>query len=233
LISDTQAKEDAGFIGTALKYLDSNCPGFPRLILTGDDAVFASFASFNPNELVFLKTPDGLARAFDQLKHYVDNSVDLALKREYQDVFELFQSRQYDLASETVLLNVLKSKDETDYSKFGGILRDIRSLQETIYKTINYGNKAVVPDAMFQQNGMIKFNALMRHLNGNPPSAGQPPTSAEYQNPAVFNLSNALYWASGRYIHANPSEKYHISRYTIASLLGALMELFLWSKRYL
>ena len=42
-------------------------------------------------------------------------------------------------------------------------------MQETIYKTINKVNVAVVPNAMLKTNGMIEFNKLMKHLNGNPP----------------------------------------------------------------
>src|SRR5580693_9274493 len=40
LLKDNQAKEDASFIGAALKYLDSTISGFPRFILTGDDSEF-------------------------------------------------------------------------------------------------------------------------------------------------------------------------------------------------
>lgn len=233
LISDDQIKEDEGFIGTALAYLNSSSAGFPRLILTGDDAAFASLKSFNPDEKIFLKTPDGLKGVFNQLKYFVDNSLDLAIKRKNSEVFKLFDSGYFDQHSEELLLEVLKSAEEVDFVKFGGILRNIRALQETIYKVINKKSKAAVPDIFFQTNGMIKFNPLMKHLNGNPSNNDRLPTTSVYQNQAIFNLSDCLYWTSGKYIHSDPDEQYLISKYTIAALIGALMELFLWARLYL
>jgi ActR/RegA family two-component response regulator len=233
LISDRQEKEDQGFIGTALTYLNSTCPGFPRLILTGDDAAFASFKSFNPGEEIFLKTPEGLSDVLSRLQYYSDNSVDLTIKRENAEVFKIFADGYLDSATEILMLDLIKAKGEVDFTKYGGILRNIRALQEMIYKTINVKNKLAVPDSMLQPNGMIKFNALMRHLNGTPATAGGPPTTKQFQNSAIFNMADCLYWTSGKYIHADPSEKYRISRYTVSSLTDALMEIFLWARPYL
>lgn len=233
LITGDQVKEDAGFIGTALKYLDTHCPRFPRIILTGDDVSFGQFKSFNPDEIVFQKTPQGILDAFHKLQFYSDNSDDLRIRRQNLEIFSLLNGKKFPPTAEATLLNVLKNIDETSFPKFGGLLRDIRALQEIIYKTINSTNKLVVPDAMFQGNGMIKFNDLMKHLNGNPISVGKSPTTNVYQNQAIFNLSNSLYWASGKYIHADPKEAYLISNYSIKSMAYSLMELFLWSRPFI
>lgn len=230
LITDDQVKEDAGFIGTALKYLDTHCPGFPRIILTGDDVSFGQFKSFNPDEIIFQKTPKGISDAFLKLQFYSENSEDLKIRRQNLEIFSLL-SNNFPETTEATLLNVLKNLDETSFAKFGGMLRDIRALQEMIYKKINANNKSVVPDAMIQVNGMIKFNDLMKHLNGNPISAGKPATTTVYQNQAIFNIANSLYWTSGKYIHADPKETYLISNYSVKSMAFSLMELFLWSRQ--
>ncbi|MDO9254913.1 MAG: hypothetical protein Q7U54_05305 [Bacteroidales bacterium] len=233
MMSEDQVKEDEGFIGTALTYLDTNCPGFPRIILTGDDESFTHLPKFFQNELIFQKTPTGLTDAFNQLNFFRENSIDIQIRNDHQIVFSLFKENYYLANDEVTLLNVLNKKEVSDFASFGGILRDIRALQETIYKTINKKSKAVVPDSVFKSNGMIDFNKLMRHLNGNPLSQGKPATSQIFQNSAIFNLSNSLYWTSGKYIHSDPAETYFISNYTIKAMSNSLMELFIWSEGYL
>lgn len=231
LIDDDQAIEDEKFIGVATKFLDLNYPRFPRIILTGDDDAFEGYKKYTDGENVFQKSPEGLNGVLEQLKYYSENSQILKIKRENLKVFELFEKEYYDANTERTLVSVLEKIGEENFQNFGGILRDVRALQETIYKVINGKRKSVIPDNKFQSNGMIKFNPLMKHLNGNP-NAQFVPTTDVFQNSAIFNLANGLYWTSGKYIHADPNESYEISNYTLKSLINALMELFIWSEQY-
>ena len=231
LETDDQPIENENFIGIATRYLDIHYPRFPRVILTGDDDAFEGYRRYTDGEHVFQKNPDGLKKTFEQLNYYAAHSEQLKIKRSNFSVFELFEKGYYDINTERTLIELLKNIDETDFNKFGGILRNIRALQETIYKVIHAKNVAVVPADKFQSNGMIKFNDLMAHLNGNPDRRWVPTTTI-YQNAAIFNLANSLYWTSGKYIHADPAETYHISNYTIKALVNSLMELFIWSETY-
>jgi hypothetical protein len=233
LTSDNQIKEDAGFIGPALTYLDSNSPGFPRVILTGDDAVFENFKGFNPNEILFQKTPDGIINSFNKLKFFHDNAEEIGYRIEHPRIFALIDSKYLGGTSYEDIINILRESSESDFIKFGGALRNVRAFQEAIYKKINSTNKAVVPDSVFKTNGMIIFNDLMRHLNGNPTHLGGSPTTTVYQNSAIYNISNSLYWTCGKYIHADPLETYQISNYTVKAVCNQLLELILWSDLHL
>lgn len=232
LLQDSQAKEDSSFIGSALTYLNSTVPLFPRFILTGDESEFHSLKKYHADEKMFIKKPDDQEKLFEELLFCVQNADTLKMKREYSSVFEVFQSGKMNDASEQQLLRILKDGlIEKDFGKFKGILADIRSFQEAIYKSINGRNKAVVPDNMFRQNGMIKFNDLMKHLSG----GAIPPTSAItniYQVPTIYQLANSLYWSSGEYIHEDPNRNYFISEYTLKSLIYNVLELAIWSKTY-
>jgi hypothetical protein len=232
LMQDDQHKEDEGFIGAATKYLDVNFPGFPRIILTGDDDAFNGYKKFTSNEDVFQKTPDGIKGAVEKLIHLAENSQTLTLKRANLKVFELFETGLFNSTAEKTLIHILSNLEESNFAKYGGIFRDIRALQETIYKTINAKNKTVIPDIMFQPNGMVRFNQLMTHLSGYP-DRNFKPTTTVYQNSAVDNLANTVYWTCGKYIHADPKEIYLVSNYTLKSVAFAVMELFLWSKIFL
>jgi len=228
LLTSEQTIENENFIGTALKFLDTSYPNFPRIILTGDDDAFNNFKRFSGSESIYLKTPEGLSEALAKLDHFCKNSETLRIIIDNPEPFKIINFPAFGANSETTLINILKSQNETDKTKYGRVLRDIRALQETIYKSINQKNKTVVPDTYFKFNGMLEFNPLMKHLSGN--ISNQKPTTIQYQNSAIYNLTNSLYWTSGKYIHADPKETYHISIYTIRALTNSLLELLLWSE---
>lgn len=232
LISDDQEVENEDFIGTAITYLDQNYPNFPRIILTGDDKSLSDFQRFHQNEEVFLKTDDEIEKLFERVKYYCDNSENLKIKREYPEVFEIFDDGLMEGTQEIQVINILKEISENDSSKFKGILSNIRSVQEMIYKNINQKDNVVVPSNMFNTNGMIKFNPLMKHLKGNPNHSFNTTTTV-YQNSTIFQLSNSLYWSCGEYIHEEPNRSYIISNYALKSLIYNLLELLIWSKQYL
>jgi hypothetical protein len=232
LITDSQPKESEDFIGAATKYLDENFPKFPRLILTGDDDAFDGYRKFFAFENIYKKTPDGITDALNKLDFFISNSDVLHIKRAHADVFALFDQGLYSGGDEASLVRVLKSLDEKDYSKFRGVMTNVRALQETVYKAINAKSKAVVPDSKFKSNGMIKFNDLMRHLDGHPDSSFKPTTKV-YHNQSISNMTKSLYWVCGSLVHADPSEKYFVSNYTVKSMIYSLLEVILWSKLYL
>lgn len=233
LINDEQEVENEDFIGTAITYLDQNYPKFPRIILTGDDESFTGFQRFYKNEEVFLKGQED--ELFARIKWYCDNSENLRIKRDYQDIFEIFDQNLMDSAQEVQILNILKNLNEKDSSKFGGILRDIRAMQEAIYKKINQKNKIIIPDNMFEPNGKIIWNKLMKHLIGKSSETNcvkqRIPVPSAYKNQTIFNFAESLYWSCGQYIHTTPS--YMISNYALKSLIYNLLELLIWAKQYL
>ena len=232
LVKDEQQKEDASFITVALKYLDQNVPGFPRFVLTGDDKEFEKFRGYFTDERVFLKTPQDLEKLFIELEHCIANSEILGIKRENRSVFEIFETGKMNDTAELLLIQILKDGlSEKEYGKFKGVLANVRSMQESIYKSINQRNKKVVFDSMFKPNGMLKFYELMKHLDGYPDARGNS-TQVIYQNRTISQLANCLYWSCGEYIHEDPNRNYFISTYTVKSLINGLSELIIWSKQY-
>ncbi len=232
LLKDDQVMEDANFIAIALSYLDIHIPLFPRFILTGDDAEFESISRYFTQEKVFKKTPEDLEKLFVELKFCVDNSDPLRIKREYSDIFSLFNSGKLDSKAEQQLLTILKDGlAESNFGNFKGIFANIRSIQEGMYKSIHQRNPAVVPANMLKANGMIKFNELMKYLSGNPNNAYQATTTV-YQNNTINYLAQSIYWSCGEYIHDDPTRMYFVSNYTVKALIYNLLELLIWSKQF-
>lgn len=232
LIKDDQEKEEASFIPVALKYLDMNAPGFPRFLLTGDDVEFDKFKGLYTEEKVFLKTPQNIQELFQELTYCINNCEAICIKRENAPIFKILEDKKMNATTEQLLINILKKGlKEIQFIEFKGILADIRSFQESIYKSINARNKPVVPDKMFRPNGMLKFNLLMEHLNGYPNNTGKA-TTIIYQNNTISQFANSLYWSCGEYVHEDPNRSYFISHYSIKSLVYNLMELIIWSSQY-
>lgn len=231
LITESQQIESETFILTALKYLDTNFPAFPRIILTGDDEAFNNFKRFSVGEHIFQKTPEGISETIEKIKFFCENLETAKAISEFEHALRIVRNYGYAQQAESDLVKVLVSLGEVRFSEFGGVLRNIRAMQETVYKTINKYSKSVVPDSHFRSNGMIDFNKLMKHLNGYPQNFS--PTKAVFQNEAIYNLSNSLYWVCGKYIHSDIKDGYQISNYTIRSLIYNLLEILTWSTHHL
>ena len=233
LLHDDQEREDSNFIGAAMTYLDQTVPRFPRFILTGDDSEFENLGRYYSEEKIFLKTPQSIDELFNEIQICIENSEALKIKRNFTNAFEIFENGWMDHNGEQQLLKIIKAGlNEKQNSNFKGILADIRSMQERIYKTISSKNNRVVPDSMFKANGMIIFNKLMKHLSGNPNKKYEP-TSTVYQNNTIHNMANMIYWSSSEFIHEDIKRDYIISDSAIKSMTYALLEILVWSKQYL
>lgn len=234
LMKEDQEIEDANFIGAAMTYLDSNLPGYPRFILTGDDTEFNNLKRYYADEKLFLKTPQDLDKLFLKLRYCIDNSSDLRIIREYSSLFEILGKGVTLNPSQNQLLRIIKTGlIEENIVDNKGILSEVRSMQESIYKIINSKNKGVVPDS-FMNGGHLKFGPLLKHLSGNQDRNNHNhPTTEVYHSNSVNNISNTIYWTCGEYIHEDPNRTYFISKYAVRSLINGLFELLLWSKPYM
>ena len=234
LLTDDQAKEDASFIASALKYLDSTIPGFPRFILTGDESEFEILKRYYTEEKLFLKKPDHQAQLLQELQYCVQNAEPLRIKRENPEMFDAFTAGQLPANKEQTLLNIFSNAEEANPANFRGIIGDIREMHEEVYKSINSRNKAVIPDQFINGNGSPTFiPALYRHLEGNlDRNNNYTPTTQPYQDSTISSLTKLIHGACSEYLHGSSKTRYQISKYSIKSLINGLMELIIWSKQY-
>jgi hypothetical protein len=234
LITDNQSKENASFIGAALKYIDTTTPGFPRFILTGDDSEFNNLKRYYPDEKMYLKTPGDQVKLLSELDYCVKNAVSIKLKRENTAVFDTFDRGLLNPAKEATLLRVLKKYDETNSANFRGIIGDIRDIHEEIYKSINTRNKIVVPDIYINGNGSPKFSgAFYKHLEGNiDHNNNYTPTTTVFQDSTILSMTKFVHQACSEFLHGNSKINYSINPYAIKALSNSLMEMIIWSKQY-
>lgn len=234
LLDDAQGKEDATFIGAALTYLDSTVPGFPRFILTGDESEFEGVKRYHAGEQMFLKTPQDKEKLFKELEYCVKNAEPLRLRRENPLVFEAFDQNKITPSKDLLLLSILSKYNETDSSKYKGILGDIRELHEEIYKCLNKRNKKVVPDTYVDGNKSPTFtSAFYKHLEGNPdPAKKFKPTTIPYQDSTILSTTRYIHNTCSEFLHNSSKTGYQINHYTIKALINAIMEIIIWSKQF-
>lgn len=234
LMTDAQAKEDSSFIGSALTYLNSTTPGFPRFILTGDESEFDALKRYHAEERMFIKKPDDQEKLLNELLFCVQNAESLRIKRENIEVFDAFERALLPASKEITVLNIIKRYDEKDPTNFKGIIGDIREIHEEIYKSLNNRNKTVVPDQFINGNGSPVFNtSLYKHLEGNlDRNNNYNPTTQPYQDSTIQNITKFIHTACSEYLHGTSKTGYPINRYTVKSLINGLMEFIIWSKQY-
>ncbi|KQS41828.1 hypothetical protein [Pedobacter sp. Leaf194] len=234
LLTDSQTKESADFIGAALHYIDTNVPGFPRFILTGDETEFEGLKKYYPKEKMFLKKPDDQKELFIELQSCIKDAEPLRLKRENPAVFEAFDQNKLDVAKETILVSVLINYNESNPAKFKGILADVRELHEEVYRAINKRNKAVVRDSDIKANNSPSFTgSFHKHLEGNPnPADFYKPTTPPYQDSTIAGATKLIHHACSEYVHGTSKTGYQITPYAIKALVNSLLEVIIWSKQY-
>lgn len=234
LLTNDQAKEDSDFIGSALTYLNTTIPHFPRFILTGDESEFQSLKRFYRTEQMFIKSPPDISRLLLQLEECIVNSSTLKIKRENIDVFKVFETKLIAENKESIVINILKNYNEKKPQNFKGIIGDIREIHEEVYRSLNVRNKAVVPDKYINSNGSPSFkNDFYKHLTGNPDHNNKhTPTTPVYQDSTILSQTKFIHSACSEYLHSTSNTGFSISSYTLKSLINSLMEIIIWSKSY-
>lgn len=234
LLEDDQDKEDSSFIGSALTYLNSTVPLFPRFILTGDESEFDALRRFHTNEKMFIKQPQDMEKLFQELEYCVQHAEPLRIKRGNVEVFDAFDRGLIRSNKEPTVLNIIKRYNEKDPANFRGIIGDIREVHEEIYKSINLRNKTVFPDQFINGNGSPTFSgALYRHLEGNlDRNNNYNPTTQPYQDSTIQNATKFIHTTCSEYLHGTSKTSYPINSYTVKALINALLELIIWSKQY-
>ncbi|QKJ62841.1 hypothetical protein [Flavobacterium sp. M31R6] len=234
LLQDDQAKEDSTFIGSALTYLNSTVPLFPRFILTGDESEFDSLKKYHADEKMFIKKPDDQNKLLDELLYCVQNAEPLRIKRENVEIFDAFEQGLISAGKEITVINIFKRYNEKVPANFRGIIGDVREVHEEIYKSLNNRNKNVVPDTYMNANGTPSFTGdFYKYLLGNPNHRNNfIPTTTVYQDTTISSHTKFIHNACSEYLHGSSRTNYHISTYTIKSLINSLMEIIIWSKLY-
>ena len=186
------------------------------------------YATAYKNNKVYDKNKD---EHFDELwaiiKLEADQQQDTQIRHENQDVFSIFSLGYLPKELEQQVLELIESPVPLTRVEIKAMLANIRSIHESCLLKLK--EIKVIP------NSLEKFSAIIKHLSGNKTKENKyQPTTKEYQNDAIENLNEWLYFTCGKYIHNLNDENYKgymISRYAVESLRSGVLELLLWYKK--
>lgn len=234
LLEDDQVKDDAGFIGSALRYLDSTSPDFPRFILSSDETEFGALSTFHPDEKIFVKQQEDLEKLLIELAYCIKNAEPLRIRRDNVEVFDAFERSLLPAHTEASIINIIKSYDEKDPTNFRGVIGEIREFHEEVYKALNQRNKEVVPDRFINRNGSPTFSGdFLKYLSGSLLRENNyQPSTTVFQDNTISLHSKSIHNACSEYLHGTSKTGYVISSYTVKSLINSLLEIVIWSKQY-
>lgn len=235
LLEDDQTEDKPGFIGSALSYLDSTIPHFPRFILSHDENELNALSTFHPDERIFVKhRQKDLDNLFVALLFCIENAEPLRIKRENAEVFDAFERSLLPAHTEASLINIIKSYHEKDPANFRGVIGEIREFHEEVYKALNQRNKEVVPDRFINRNGSPTFSGdFLKYLSGSLLRENNyQPSTTVFQDNTISLHSKSIHNACSEYLHGTSKTGYVISSYTVKSLINSLLEIVIWSKQY-
>jgi len=159
------------------------------------------------------------------------------IKNSHKGIFEIFTKNYLEQTEYNSLIALLKPlPDHISILEARDYANKIRSIQEAIYKTINSKYPELLGNDHFNPgNNMLDFNKAKFTLSAKTKVSSkiEHDKKRDLQGSDIENLSGAIYWVCGNILHHNPKEStpYTIGKYTIQSLIFALLEQLTWFKQ--
>lgn len=214
---------DPSFIGTAIKTCEAKAPNLPRVILTGEPGTAVKVTELlGGDEKVFVKEHDQIIKMFDLIIEESAKIPHIAVKKKYDEIFEIFRKDYLSNDAEQDLLTCLLNMGIHESTVISDNLHRLRRIQEKIYLALNRINPIIVPTHLIEEKGP-KCREIMRHLVRN--------RYLEDQK-IICRFSDLVYSFSSDYgSHVpNTSPEYSPTKYTVQSLTFAMLDLLLWFK---
>lgn len=224
---DAEGSEDLSAFNGAKERLLQIPKKFEIFVLTGQVQLFEDkiFNTFVPK--YFRKgIAEDINKLFAELKQAADKQPETQIRHENHEIFSIFSSGYLPADVEIQVLELIKSALPRNRYETKAALANIRSIHESCLRKLEEID--VIPDSGTQ------FSNIVRHLSGNKTHPTYQPTSKEYQNTSVENLSKWIYFTCGQYIHNLDDDNYNgymISKYAVESLRSGILELLLWFKK--
>lgn len=234
LHTEDQEIENPDFIGDAITYLDQNFPGFPRVILTGDDMDYDGFKKYNKNEFVFLKTPEGKKELCVKVQYFVENSVRLRVKRENAEVFKVFNNNYLDFEKEEDLIELISASYNLKSINIKNYTGSIRKFLEAIFKKLNSINTSYLPDEFFTGDN-ANLDYCTRYLTGNHVKLHR--DTRVFTPPRKFTPEHigAMFWMI-KSVTSSAGQHDYAPKVTVnafLAVLSSLLEVLVWFNDFL
>ncbi len=233
-------QEDPSHLSTAISWINEQKGRGRNIYFAVNTGFYDEFNQFFSDIPMYDKTKGQEEQMFSDILSFARQTNPAKFK--YGDVYELFEKKFLDneLRLEYIgLINKLESSDLTDSS---GICKNIRRIQEGVYRGLNSYYKDVLPDHYFQSNGLLKFKDANKHLSGLSRVEGKDnkwgrikgKNVRDIQGLDMNNLANTIYWITANNIHYRQDDErpYVISANGLKALIFGLNEQLLWYKQF-
>lgn len=223
LKSRTDQIPDASFIGTAIKTCEAKVPGLPRAILTGEPGTAIKVNELlGGEEKVFIKELSQLNIMFDYFIEQSHKLPHIIIRKQYDDVFEIFERGYLGHDAEQDILNCLLKMTVYDPTVIADNLSRLRRIQEKIYLALNKINPQIVLTTDIDTNG-ANCRKIMTHLHRH-----------KYfeSDKIIHRFGDLVYSISSDYGSHVPNTfpDYPPTKYTVQALTFAIVDLLLWFK---
>jgi len=211
----------SSFITAANSYFDKNAPHIPRVILTGEPDQYKGLKDLYKDTMNVYSKSVNENEMFDFLFSEAQKSDYVKIVNKYAVVFDVFEKDYLDCEAEQELIDCIKNMKSADFTVSKNTLGCLRRLQEKIYIAINRNDPKMVP-AEFIEKG-VNVRSIIYHL-----------TEKGYVDRYSIIDKSAMHIysiASNNGAHTPyESSSYKPTKYTVQSIVFAMMDLLLWLK---
>lgn len=227
---------DSSFIIAATKYFNEKDPDLPLVALTGVQPLFERYLrDFEGSWKVYRKGRDE-AVMFASLRGQALGLERVRLAALYPDVYRIVEEH---LGGDAVAeyIDCLAYINATSLPRIRGTLANMRALQEKLYLALHRAVPEMIPSRfmIFRESGVVQQSVnvamILEWLKGNYDSRSQQYQGMVYLHyrSTLYRFSEMVYRVTSDGIHAiDENVAVKPTRYTVQSVMFALMDLILW-----
>lgn len=231
-------KEDASHLSVAIAWLNEQKGRGRNIHFAVNTGFYDEFNQFFSGIPMYDKTKGKEEQMFKDILQLVRQTNPAKFK--YGDVYELFEKKYLDNELRLQFIDLIQKLENSDLSDTSGICKNIRRIQEGIYRALNSHYNDIMPDKFFQNNGMLRFKDANKHLSGlakidgNDNKWSRTKKVKDIQGLDMNNLANTIYWITANNIHYRQDDQrpHLITSYALRALIFGLNEQLLWYKRF-
>ena len=220
-VTKEQTAPDPSFLAEAIKYIDKTFPGYPRRIITGHSGHYNGVPQYYKDEKFVEKADyEAVNSMFAELRQEMENLREQKIIAKYSDVFEILDLGLLGPDTASGLLETFKQMDNYNPTNIKDNLARVRRIFESVFIEISKRREDIITESLLKgpKNELIDNLVEAGHMDG------------------IIQEFSYKVWklTSSNGSHASyESLDYPPTKYTVQSIVYALLDILLWMKKLL
>lgn len=206
----------------------------PAIVYTGFYEAIEEFVIKDGQILeVFDKGKTEFEEVLQFILKQIDKTPEKIVRAEFQDVFELFDSRLLSNDIKKEFIEICKEIKSNNPDEFKATLRRMRPIIENVLIRLNEADENLIPRGLFKKGGP-EISGIIFHLAGKP-KFNRDTKEMEYHAERIF--PDHVYYSIDKLYDITSKVAMHdykaeITKYLVKSCFLSLLEFLIWFKNF-